>query len=51
MEIISILSASYSLEKNQGSSVGVTSVRDHAQMIEFRPVQKRYSLEIKIKMC
>ena len=30
MEIVSILNVPYSLEKNQGSGGGVTSVRDHA---------------------
>jgi len=32
VEIVSILSASYSLEKNQGSSGGVTRFRDHARI-------------------
>jgi len=31
VEIVSILSASYSLKKNQGSGGGVTCFRDHAQ--------------------
>jgi len=31
MEIVSILSTSYSLEKNQGSGGGVTNTRGHAR--------------------